>query len=224
MAGKQRTLTAAEQRRLAAFAGRREELQAQGYSCREKRYKPLFVNVMAIIIMLPYAILMAVFFWLLPGHGDLESLRFRNYFPSYAVFLCTIFALALALAAVHELIHGICFSRFSPDGWKSVQFGFHTTALAPYCACLVPLRKGGYIISALMPTIVLGFLPCIAASLLGNSFVFTLGVLMLFGGGGDFLMVYGMLAVRTKGKDVLFIDHPTELGFFVFERGQAEEA
>ena len=43
-------------------------------------------------------------------------------------------------------------------------------------------------------------------------------ILMIFGGGGDLLVTYKLLRFKSEAKDVLFIDHPYELGTAVFER------
>ena len=119
---------------------------------------------------------------------------------------------------IHELIHGICYANSSSGGWKSVEFGFNTSAFAPYCVCLEPLTKKAYILTMLMPTVILGFIPCILGSVIGNSFIFLLGLTLVFGGGGDFLMTYNLLKVKTKGLDAMFIDHPTEVGSMIFMR------
>jgi hypothetical protein len=41
---------------------------------------------------------------------------------------------------------------------------------------------------------------------------------MIFGGGGDFIIILKMLLYRAKGKDAVYYDHPYECGFVVFEK------
>ena len=60
---------------------------------------------------------------------------------------------------LHELIHGLTFLLFCKNGFKSIEFGIMWKYLAPYCHCKEPLPVRPYIIGALMPAIVLGFIP-----------------------------------------------------------------
>ena len=218
MKTKERKLTEKEKKRLEIIMEKREKLEKDGYICQEKIFSALYMNVMGALVMLPYVILMIVIFGALnfQAGGSWQNLRMRNYFPSYGLFLISMLAALVILVVLHELIHGICFSCFVPGGWKSIDFGFNATAIAPYCTCLEPLSKKAYITSALMPTIFLGFLPCLTASFLGNSFILLLGLFMIFGGAGDFLMIYNLIKIKTKDRDVLFIDHPTEIGSLIF--------
>ena len=218
MKNKEKKLTEKEKKRLEIIMEKRAKLEKDGYICQEKIFSAFHMNVMGTLAMLPYIILMVALFAVMNFSADTnwQSLRMRNYFPSYGLFLAAFIAAFAVLIVLHELIHGICFSRFVPDGWESVDFGFNAAAFAPYCTCLEPLSKKAYIISALMPTIFLGFLPCIIASFWGNTFVLLLGLGMIFGGAGDFLMVYNLIKIKTKDRDVLFIDHPTEIGSLIF--------
>lgn len=218
MKNKEKKLTEKEKKRLEIIMEKRANLEKDGYVCQEKIFSAFHMNVMGTLAMLPYIILMIALFAALNLSADTnwQSLRMRNYFPSYGLFMVSLIAAFAVLIVLHELIHGICFSCFVPGGWKSIDFGFNAAAFAPYCTCLEPLSKKAYIISALMPTIFLGFLPCIIASFLGNAFILLLGLTMIFGGAGDFLMVYNLIKIKTKDRDVLFIDHPTEIGSLIF--------
>lgn len=218
MKNKERKLTEKEKKRLEIIMEKCAKLEKDGYTCRKKIFSAFHMNVIGIFAMLPYVIFMVAIFLVLnfQAGNNWQSLRMRNYFPSYGLFMVSLIAAFAVLIVLHELIHGICFSCFVPGGWKSIDFGFNAAAFAPYCTCLEPLSKKAYIISALMPTIFLGFLPCIIASFLGNTFILLLGLTMIFGGAGDFLMVYNLIKIKTKDRDVLFIDHPTEIGSLIF--------
>ena len=220
MAEKQRKLTKKEQKRLELIQQKRAELEAEGFVYHEKLFGAVYINVVGALAMIPYELLMlAVFICINASTGkSWQAFRMRNYFPSFVLFMIAFLISAAVLVVIHELIHGICFAHFVKGGWESVDFGFNTTAFAPYCTCSEPLTKRGYIISALMPTIVLGFIPCIASAFTGNSFILLLGLTLIFGGAGDFMMVYSMLKIKTKNRDVLFIDHPTEIGSMYFIR------
>lgn len=209
---KQRKLTVKEQKRLEIIQEKRTRLEAEGYTCHEKIFGALYVNVMAVIVMLPYVALMCVLF-LFNNVGTKISFSLLN---SPIANLAAIFIIFAVLIVLHELIHGIFFALSVSTHWKSVEFGFNPVACTPYCTCLEPLSKKSYIISAIMPTIFLGFLPSIIAVFSGNAFLFVIGLVMILSGGGDFLMIYNLLKINSKKYDVLFLDHPTEIGSLIF--------
>ena len=224
MSKNQRKLTKKEQKRLELIYQEREKLETEGYEYSEKLFGGLFVNIVSILVMLPYAALMVGLFafFNLSDESPMESFRLRHFdfFPSLSVFCLAYTGGVIVMMIIHELIHGICYASSVSGGWKSVEFGFNTAAVAPYCVCLEPLTKKAYIITMLMPTVILGFIPCIIGSVIGKSFVFLLGFTLVFGGGGDFLMTYNLLTVKTNGFDAVFIDHPTEIGSMIFMRKQ----
>lgn len=70
-----------------------------------------------------------------------------------------------------------------------------------------------------MPTLLLGFIPCTVAVFTGSSVLLAIGILLIMGGGGDLLIIFMLLRYKSTAGDVLFIDHPNELGTAVFEKG-----
>lgn len=211
---KQRKLTVKEQKRLEIIIEKRAALESEGYTCFEKILGALYFNVMALIVMLPYVALMYVLF-LFNNAGAKISFSLFN---SPLADLTAILAIFAVLIVLHELIHGIFFALSVSTHWKAVEFGFNPVACAFYCTCLEALSKKSYIISAIMPTVFLGFLPCILAIFSSNAFIFCIGLVMIFSGGGDFLIIYNVLKINSKKNDVLFIDHPTEIGSIIFIR------
>ena len=69
-----------------------------------------------------------------------------------------------------------------------------------------------------MPTIILGVLMGAVAVISGSTILLFIAVLMLFGGGGDMLVTMKLLRYKSVSEDVLFIDHPYEVGTAVFEK------
>lgn len=59
---KQRKLTVKEQKRLEIIIEKRTRLEAEGYTYHEKILGALYVNVMAVIVMLPYVALLYILF------------------------------------------------------------------------------------------------------------------------------------------------------------------
>ena len=131
---------------------------------------------------------------------------------SLVIYLVGLFALIV----IHELIHGITRAIFAKDGWKAISFGFIAKYLTPYCACKEPLTKFGYIIGAMMPTIILGIIPMIVAIAIGNAVVFGIAFLMILSGGGDMLTSFKLLTFKTNGKKSIYIDHPYLVGLTAF--------
>lgn len=123
------------------------------------------------------------------------------------------------LVILHELIHGLTWSRFTKNGFRSISFGVIWRSLNPYCTCSEPLSKTHYMTGSLMPWFVLGILPCIAALIIPSGFLLFIGVIMVLSAGGDLLIVQMMLARKSDGE-LLFLDHPTDIGLVCLEKKQ----
>ena len=128
------------------------------------------------------------------------------------------FVIFIILVIVHELIHGVTWEIFTKNRFKSIGFGVIWKMLTPYCTCSEPLKKKQYIIGGLMPTLILGFGLAVVSIFFKQSVLFILSQLMILAGGGDFLIVLKMLFYRCKSREVLYYDHPYELGVVVFEK------
>ena len=205
---KERTLTEAERRRLDHFNAVSDELVAQGYRRTDLRINMVTANVVSIVgAVALLALCIAAFIFIHP-EVDLAS--------GYS--LVVLLVAFVVLIVVHELIHGFTWSRFTPNGFKDVEFGVMWNALAPYCACNAPLKKGPYILGSMMPLITLGIIPLIVAFCIGSAPLLYIGALMVVGATGDILIVLKLLGHKSAATDVLLYDHPTEGGSVIFER------
>jgi hypothetical protein len=119
---------------------------------------------------------------------------------------------------VHELIHGLTWSFFTPHGFKDIDFGIMRDSLTPYCTCKMPLPKGQYIVGALMPLIVFGIIPIVVAFCTGWIGFLYLGILMTVSAAGDVMIVVKALRHKSTADETLLYDHPTEAGSVIFER------
>ncbi len=206
---KERSLSPAEQRRLASFEALSETMVGQGWRRTELTVGIVKANVFAVVLLIPLLIVgIGLFLW--------KNRTFSGHFMpgSFLVF----FVLLLVLVVVHELIHGLSWAIFSPRHWKDIEFGVMKQYLTPYCACCVPLSKGQYIFGALMPLVLLGILPMIVGILVGSAPVMFMGVIMADAAAGDILIVWKILRCRTTAEQVLYIDHPTQAGGVLFEK------
>ena len=204
---KEKKLTEAEQKRAEQFARISEQMAQQGYTRHDLTIGIGKANLFAVLLLIPLAVI---------GYG-LYFLVHRSLDFSSSHFLLMLVAF-LVLIVVHELIHGVCWSIFTPHLFKDVEFGVMRSSLTPYCTCLVPLGKKQYIFGAVMPLLVLGILPMITAIIIGNPDLLFLGILMADGGAGDIMIIRRILGYRSGAKEIVYMDHPTEAGGVVFER------
>lgn len=209
MKGKERKLSPAELKRKEAYERLCQEMEQAGYRKRELTVGLLAANTLSLLLSLPFAIAISVIYFLAnPQSGfQLEQGWLLLFFPVF--FL---------LAAVHEFIHGLTWSRFCSKGFGSIAFGVIWSALTPYCTCSEPLRRGQYILGGAMPTLILGFGLAAISIVLAQPFLMLLAVTMVLAGGGDLLIIAKILCYRPKGRDVLYYDHPYECGLSAFEK------
>ena len=206
---KERTLTEAEQRRLDHFNGVCEELVAEGYERINLTVSIFWANVIAVVgLLVMLAIALPLFLIL---HPETE------FIPTISELIIFLVALVV-LIVVHELIHGITWSVFAPNGFKDIEFGIMKDSLTPYCTCATPLEKGPYIIGALMPLVVLGIIPTIVAFVTGNMLLLYIGLIMIDAAAGDVMIVVKILQHKTDADKIMLFDHPTDAGSVIFER------
>lgn len=211
MAKKERELTPAEQERKKQFAIVCEDIERQGYRKTDLTIGVLKANLLAFIVMLPFAVLSGA---VVLSHCSLRSMAESTSSFDFLFFL----PVMLLLTAGHEGIHELTWAMFAEGHWKAIRFGVIWKALTPYCTCAQPLRRWQYILGAAMPTLTLGIGLTAAAALTGKFWVFILAISMIFGGGGDFAIILKMLLHRQQGRDAVYYDHPYECGVVVFEK------
>ena len=161
------------------------DLEAQGYVRTDRTIDLKWANIIVLIASIPVLALLIALFFLVNG---LDSLGHSNGRTSL-IFIVSY----IVLVVVHELIHGLTWSIFSPNHWKDIEFGFIKETMTPYCTCCVPLEKGHYILGALMPLIVLGIIPTVIAILTGSFLLLTIAAVMVLSAGGDVLLVIELL-------------------------------
>ena len=205
----ERKLTDAEQRRLSRFTGISEDLVSQGYKRTDLDISIVRANVAAIVATILLFAVSGLLFHIIHPETSLfvPLLEFIDYFVAFIV-----------LIVVHELIHGLTWSCFTPNGFKDIEFGIMQDSKTPYCACLVPLRRAPYVLGALMPLVTLGIAPMVVALCMGNVALLYLGIFMTTAAVGDVMVVAKVLRYKPKSDDMLLFDHPIEAGSVVFDR------
>jgi ABC-type multidrug transport system permease subunit len=204
-----RKLTEAEQRRIDRCDQISAELAAQGYRRVDLTTGIVRANIFTAVVSVPVFAALFVVFMLV---NDADKVDFSSIGHPIAIVA------VLVLVVVHELIHGLTWSRFTPRGMADIEFGFMKEFLTPYCACTAPLPKTGYIVGTLAPMVVLGIIPTIVSIAIGSFGLWFVGVIMTLAGGGDLLIVILLLRHKSAAAEQLIYDHPTQAGCIVFER------
>ena len=163
-------------------------------------------NVFSIILLIASAIIFTVPFYLI-----WNKQAFRDGQVNHLWF----FPLFLAGIVAHELLHGIGWSLYAKNGWKSISFGVMWKMLTPYCHCNEPLGKRPYMIGALMPLVVLGIIPAIVSLFIGNMVLLVWGIIFIAAAAGDIWMAW---LLHKEDSESTILDHPNEAGFYVFPK------
>lgn len=193
-----------------AFKKLEEEMLQNGYEKKDLTTTALKANTLGCL----YGAILALIVFLI-GFAFGARLEGDGENP-WNMLLVVLFAV---LIVVHELIHGITWGLFAKGGFKkNIEFGFIVQYMTPYCTCKAALKKWAYVIGSLMPCIVLGIGVCVLAFFLHHGPTFILGALMIVSAGGDLLVTQMILMHKTKAKEVLYLDHPTDIGLVTFEK------
>ena len=181
---KGRKLSAAELKRKDAYERLCMEMAKAGYKKRDLTVGVLAANTVSLLLSLPFAAALALIYFLVNPKGGFDIGL------GWCLAFLPVFFL---LAAIHELIHGLTWSRFCSKGFDSIAFGVIWSALTPYCTCSEPLRRGQYILGGAMPTLILGFGLAAISIVLAQPFLMLLAVTMVLAGGGDLLIIAKIL-------------------------------
>jgi len=178
----------------------------------------LKANLYAIFAIIPILIIYGLPFYFL-WRNTFSKIALKSFINEFSFGILGDFISILLVITVgtvlHELIHGITWAKYTENGFKSIRFGIMWRMLTPYCHCVEPLKVKHYILGAIMPTIILGFLPFVFSLVTGNLLWLFFGVFFTMGGVGDFLIIN---LLRKEKKDDLVLDHPTEAGCYIFRK------
>lgn len=177
------------------------------------------------IFLLAILIFTLPFFLIWYGHityfifSSIDEVSFVvNLLINIFVFLVLLFVGII----LHELLHGGIWALFTKRGIKSIHIGMiKYPFFAPYCHCKEPLLIKHYILGAISPALFLGVVPLIYAFVYGNLFIHIYGLFFFIAAAGDFMVV--KLLLKEKNRNALVLDHPSELGYFIFIYKKPEE-
>jgi len=189
--------------RLENYETERNRLLSLGYSEHIGTISIVKANIMAILIAGPIAIIAFVIYMLKWNQFSINTTDFLIFY-----------GLVIVSLPIHELIHGVVWSKYCKNGWKSIHIGVMWAMLTPYCYCKESIKFSGYLLGGLMPLFVLGIGLFVIAFVKQNPILMLLSVFNIVGAGGD-ITIAGMLRKYSQAK---ILDHPTECGFIAFTK------
>jgi hypothetical protein len=166
-------------------------------------------NFLSLLIALPLIVLLAGLY-LLRWWGQVWAgtfvIEFRTLLLSLVVFFAGV--------VVHELIHAASWMVFGRVPRNAIAFGIDKKTLSPYTHLKEPLEVNRYRIGGVMPGLVMGILPALAAVVTGSGWLLGFGLLFTLAAGGDFLILW---LIRKVPGGRMVEDHPTRGGCIVTE-------
>ncbi|MCB9034844.1 MAG: DUF3267 domain-containing protein [Chitinophagales bacterium] len=173
-------------------------------------------NVYAIVLIIPIVLVFGLPFYLL-WKNNISTDGIKSYLDTLNPILrMLLIVLSIVIGIIlHELIHGITWSFFASKGFKSIKFGILWKMLTPYCHCTEPLKVKHYILGAIMPAIILGFIPYIIAIITGNFPLLLFGMFFTMVAVGDFMIIN---LIRKENVDDYVQDHPSEAGCYIYRK------
>ncbi len=188
--------------------GKKEEPlpQVEGYVAEKKTISILWANLLAVVLFAVVAV---------AGWAIMYSLWDNLHFGGIDSL---IFLVGIVLGlVVHELVHGVTWLLLLKKGFSHLSFGLMTGAV--YCHIDVPMDKRKYVIGALMPLLLVGVVPWVAAILSGSLTWMLVGAVMISGAIGDIMIVW---TLRSEPASTLVYDHPSEVGCYVYHKTEQQ--
>lgn len=189
--------------------------EIENYTKEKLTVNLVWANFFALLLAIPVGLI----FWLPFELIWNPEIGIRQIFGdvSYPLKLLLFLVFFIVGVILHELLHGITWSLFAKDGFKSVKFGVLWNMLTPYCHCKEPLQVKPYILGALAPCVILGIIPSIIALITGSFGLLCFGMLYIIVACGDILIVFKVR--KLKSTDLVY-DHPTEAGCYVYRKDE----
>lgn len=132
-----------------------------------------------------------------------------GYWNILFIFLTVIFSVIL-----HELIHGLTFSFYCKQKFKSIKYGIIWKSIMPYCNCQEELKVKYYKIGVIMPFLILGILPLVLSIFLKSLILFFYSYFSIITASGDLIIFFFLL---KESNSTLILDHPCKIGYIKIE-------
>jgi hypothetical protein len=181
-------------------AMKNSEFVADNYIKEELTFKTGREMIFAFFVVIISGLVFGIPFYLL--WSEKIQIAFNNTevdFQSRLIAVGVFLGIIIIGLIVHELIHGFFFALFCKNKFKSIKFGIALKKGYAYCKCKEILRANQYVVSLLMPTIILGIIPSIGSLFIGNSDLLLFGVIFVGAGGSD-ILIFKKIAKEIKGS------------------------
>lgn len=171
-------------------------------------------NGYALLSIIPIGLLNILPYYLV--WGKLVSIdTLKEIHPLVVMGYCLLYIAVMFIGViVHELIHGATWAIFAKKGFRSMKFGILKEYYTPYCHCKEPLQVKAYTIGAIMPAVILGFIPSIIAISIGSFGLLLFGIFFTIAAMGDFMIIY---LIYRESKNTWVQDHPSEAGCYLLK-------
>lgn len=190
-------------------------MELTNYTQREITVSFGEANIKALVFIIPVIIIFGLPFVLLWRDINKPGSMLPTFRPSLLFFFFFVAGIIL-----HELIHGIFWSFYLKNGFKSIKFGMVWKYITPYCHSKEPMKTRHYIIGGIMPAILLGFIPAIIALITGDFGLLVYGIIFTIAAGGDFLIIW---MLRKEDKNGYVLDHPSKVGCIIYDKVETTE-
>ena len=132
--------------------------------------------------------------------------------PKYIIILIVSI---LVLSILHSLIKYLFYGLICKEHFESAELYFDNNII-PHSTFLQELNKLEYIISLLLPIIILGIIPIYVTIKLNMLFVFIISLFGLILCSYDLYLL--VKAIFTGNKYTTFLNHPTEYGLIIMKK------
>lgn len=205
---KERVLTEAEKKRLEKFEALSDEMKEQNFTRRDLTIDLNKANIFMVVLFIPVMLISNILFFVI---NPFPKLHISDMFIMIGAYVISIF--------IHEGLHGLGWGLASKQKFKDIEFGYAAETKNPYCTCTTPLAKSKYVLGAALPLLVLGIAPIVVGIATANFWMMLFGILGTTSACGDLMIIKRIVSYVSSAKDVVYMDHPTEGGSVVFERG-----
>ena len=183
--------------------------QIEGYEPELRTIGMLAANLWGVLLMV---VAIGVGWFALKGFHPSYSFDMDD--PMLMAKNCMWFWILMLLGlVVHELVHGFTWLLLLHKGFSHLSFGLMAGGV--YCHIDVPMAKKPYIISALMPLLLVGLVPWVAGIVTGSLLWMLVGGIFIGAATGDLMIVK---AIHNEPADTLIYDHPSLPGCYVYHR------
>ena len=158
------------------------------------------MNILAIILFIVPLMLALV----------MKFVLFKNWSLGFGLWDYLVVILAYPILMIlHEGTHALAFIMTGAPK-KSVRFGVIPKKMMIYCTTNQPMSSFSYKFALLLPTIILGVIPLIVATITLDWKYCILFATMISGGAGDVMMFIKLLKIKPK----MVQDHPKAPAFY----------